>query len=223
MDVFNRWFRFTTNPVSLVTWLSLVLLAFMVWDKPLAEYFYQLNLKERAPLVANMTHLGIAEMYLLGLPMIALFFRYIHRQKINEMRFWFLWCCVMIPSFIAYGLKHLLGRARPILWIDSHVFGFFGWERADLYHSCPSGHTTALMAMMLAMSILWPRLRWVWLGLAGLLIASRVVLAHHYLSDVIISCFLVFIELQLFFILLKQIALEKNDKSDLKRLYTLIS
>ena len=53
------------------------------------------------------------------------------------------------------------------------------------YASMPSGHATTAFAAMVAVALLWPRLRIPVLVYALLIAASRVMLDAHYLSDVL--------------------------------------
>ena len=83
--------------------------------------------------------------------------------------------------------KVIFGRARPQLYADEDIYGFF-WAKMDvLYRSFPSGHATTAIAVWLAMALLFPRYRY-WLITIGVLIAvSRVILTQHYLSDIIVG------------------------------------
>lgn len=223
MQQFDRWFKRLTHPLSIILFISLLVLSMVYWDRPLAECFYYLHLKTQFPIIAWFSNMGAAILYIAGLPLMAFVYRYLIHNKTVEIRWWFLWCCVTVPSVINFILKMIIGRARPQLWIDSHIQGAFGWHTEGLFHSCPSGHTTAVVGMLIGLVILFPRYRYAYLFLALALVMTRVLLAHHYLSDVLISCYLVFIELKIFFIILKHIDLKKSKQSDLKRLCALVS
>ena len=72
--------------------------------------------------------------------------------------------------------KILIGRARPEFFLKKGVYGFYGFEWSGHYHSFPSGH--ALMAFTLAtsLSLIFPRLRFLFYSLATLLSLSRLFL-----------------------------------------------
>ena len=96
-----------------------------------------------------------------------------------------------ILSGIAVNIiKVIFGRARPILYIKEHIYGF-SWFNLDVVHrSFPSGHSTTAMAVAIAFALLLPKYR-IWFISFGLAIAlSRVILTEHYLSDVIVGSFL---------------------------------
>jgi undecaprenyl-diphosphatase len=92
--------------------------------------------------------------------------------------------------FVAIGLtgladsiiKRIIGRVRPS---DLGAFAYepFSW-RAD-YASFPSGHSANVFATLVAVGVIFPRVRpllWVYaLGIA----ASRVIVSSHFVSDVV--------------------------------------
>lgn len=75
-------------------------------------------------------------------------------------------------------LKRLLDRPRPSEVLDGlHVIGALHGQ------GFPSGHAAAAAGMAMALSVWWPRGRWGWWGLAGLVAWSRIVVGVHYPSD----------------------------------------
>jgi len=103
---------------------------------------------------------------------------------------WWGWALLFIVAAVALSglvvdlIKPLIGRGRPKL-LDQ--YGFYGLQwltfRSDFY-SFPSGHAATAVSWATALVLLWPRGRWLWLVLAALLVASRVVVNAHFLSDV---------------------------------------
>jgi undecaprenyl-diphosphatase len=98
--------------------------------------------------------------------------------------FWFLFVTLGVGFLGAYVMKYVVDRPRPP--------SEFGLE--EFSPSFPSGHTTGSTLLWLALFLLiipWePRSRWPWIGFfsVGMLTvvaASRVLLAAHYLSDVL--------------------------------------
>lgn len=85
----------------------------------------------------------------------------------------------------AQALKHLFGRARPFLMSQLGAFHFDAFSAKAALASFPSGHTTSVFAVFLALTLIWPRL-----GPAFLLVAipvgvSRVMVGAHYPTDVL--------------------------------------
>lgn len=87
-------------------------------------------------------------------------------------------------------IKVIFGRARPILYIEDHIYGFSWFSFDVVYRSFPSGHSTTAMAVATGLALVLPKYR-IWFLALGIAIAlSRVVLTEHYLSDVIVGGFL---------------------------------
>jgi undecaprenyl-diphosphatase len=101
------------------------------------------------------------------------------------MRLWFLFAAIGIPGLFTSILKRLIGRARPFVDLAGDPFHYqpLGWHPA--FASMPSGHATTAVAAAVAIGFLWPRLRTpLWLY-AGAILASRMLLAAHYPSDLL--------------------------------------
>jgi len=80
------------------------------------------------------------------------------------------------------ALKHLIGRPRPRM---THGGGFqFGpsWDAG--LDSFPSGHTTASFAVAAVLARQFPRIGWMFYGIASLIAASRILRGSHFPTDV---------------------------------------
>ena len=102
----------------------------------------------------------------------------------------FLFSTVAVSGLSADLLKYIAGRARPRLYFNEHMYGFdfFHWQYA--WTSFPSGHSATAFSVATLLAILYPRWRFGAL-FGGILVAfSRIVLAQHYISDVIAGSFL---------------------------------
>ena len=96
-------------------------------------------------------------------------------------------------------LKIVFSRARPDLLFSQQWYGFYGFKFSAPFWSFPSGHATTIMGFVFALCALWPKYRYLFL-LYGVLIAlSRVVLTHHYLSDVMVASYLALVEVGLLY------------------------
>ncbi len=188
------WMKRLTNPWVMLGYILLVGSVYVFLDQPLAAYLHHLNVRERLPILEWMTQLGRSSGYLVVLPCIAMYLRYVKHAKRLEWRIWFVWLTLLIVYIIAFGLKIILGRARPELLFHQHLFGFYGYHLSGVYHSFPSGHTTLATTLLLCMSLLLPAYRLLWLGLFVVIVATRVLLTYHYLSDVLMTFYLVVIE-----------------------------
>ncbi|MCX7116607.1 MAG: phosphatase PAP2 family protein [Legionellales bacterium] len=179
-----------TKPIVLLSFVVLLILSFFYVDKPIAYDLRNLNLKHMGPLLNRITHIGMGGVYLVPLFLLALFFRVIYHNKTYEIRSWFLWGSVLIPSLMCLGLKMLLGRARPDLLFDQHLYGFYGFKTQAIYWSFPSGHATTVMGFVFGMWALFPRFWYAFLVPGLIVVSSRVLLTQHYLSDVLAASYL---------------------------------
>jgi membrane-associated phospholipid phosphatase len=108
-------------------------------------------------------------------------------------------------GLLADGIKLLVARQRPLV-LDLEVVQstFLGWRPAlsagalaklgdDGTHSFPSGHAATAAGLAIALSILYPRGRWLFAFLAALAAFQRIEVGAHFLSDVLagaaVGCF----------------------------------
>ena len=82
-------------------------------------------------------------------------------------------------------LKILIGRARPKYF---EQFGSLHFEAPGFgygFQSFPSGHSTTAGAMAIALTLLFPRLKGLWICIGLWIAGSRIVVGAHYPSDVV--------------------------------------
>lgn len=110
-----------------------------------------------------------------------------HRIRGEAFRAW-LWLGYGTGVYLGqHGLKLLLGRPRPDLWLDGR------WAVSEGSYALPSGHALATAALFplvaLALSERWPRQRAWWWCLAVAAIVwvglGRLYLGVHWPSDVV--------------------------------------
>lgn len=182
------------HPVVFISCFLLAAFSFEYLDKPVAYFFHDLHSVPVLYLANILTVLGINKIYLLGFFVWALGYRSSYQYKSSEMRCWFLWLCVFIPTVICILLKVLLGRARPELLFHAQLYGFYGYKTQALYWSFPSGHATTVAGVATGLTLLFPRYTYVWVFFMVVVLLSRLVLTHHYLSDVFLSSYLAMFE-----------------------------
>ena len=97
----------------------------------------------------------------------------------------YLFLAIAVPGIFVNIVKHIFGRARPMVGgsLDPYLFRPFTWP-AD-YASLPSGHAVTAISVLVAFGMLWPRARTVLWIYALLILVSRVVVTAHYPSDVL--------------------------------------
>ncbi len=114
----------------------------------------------------------------------------------------------LFAGILTHLLKWPLGRWRPKALFEHDMYGFelFGpikaslakglgmhfsfcdahpFARSGLLISFPSGHTSSMMGLMTAISILQPRYRWPCFALGILFGSTRVIESAHFPSDVL--------------------------------------
>lgn len=95
----------------------------------------------------------------------------------------YLFLAVALSGITNDIIKELVGRARPTVDPQELRPFYFGYD----YQSFPSGHAATVFGLAFALSAILPRLRWLFLILAGVVASSRVILNVHHLGDVIAS------------------------------------
>jgi lipid A 4'-phosphatase len=99
----------------------------------------------------------------------------------------FVFVAVAASGLVADGIKLVFGRARPKLLFADNFYGFTWGAAQPDYWSFPSGHTVTVAALGVALYLLWPRGVALYLVVALLVAASRIIITAHYLSDVLIG------------------------------------
>ncbi len=100
-------------------------------------------------------------------------------------------CAILIAGVLTHELKEVFGRTWPETWVNNNpsffkngIYGFFPFHGGQGYRSFPSGHTTAIAAAAGAVWRLWPKLRWLGVGLALAVAIGLLGADYHWLSDI---------------------------------------
>ncbi|MFW5500010.1 MULTISPECIES: phosphatase PAP2 family protein [unclassified Maridesulfovibrio] len=96
----------------------------------------------------------------------------------------------MTAMLIGDELKWFFGRCRPPMFFEDGSYGFTWFSGKYLQNSFPSGHTLRIFSLATAITLLFPRKKYLPVILAVLVGISRVVVGKHYPSDVIFGCFI---------------------------------
>jgi membrane-associated phospholipid phosphatase len=97
----------------------------------------------------------------------------------------FVFTAIAVPGLFDTIVKRLIGRARPFVGGEADPFLYMPFAWRPEYASLPSGHATNVFAALVAIALVWPRLRVVMLVYALIIAASRVIVLAHHPSDVI--------------------------------------
>jgi membrane-associated phospholipid phosphatase len=204
----------TQNPVRIVDAVLLrrllavfaVVLAFCavsyVWfDRPVALWF-KAHLIDGTPesvFIHRLTDLGLGGVWLIPAAIAAVLFRWgqvrarrleaSERMRLNANAALFLFASVAASGIVVDILKGIIGRLRPYELFVHQAYGFNPFSAHWNMNSFPSGHGQTIFAAMTALAVILPRARYLWLVLAVVVAASRVIISVHYLSDVAMGAY----------------------------------
>jgi membrane-associated phospholipid phosphatase len=102
----------------------------------------------------------------------------------------YVFAAIAVSGLANTAIKVVVGRTRPKLLFEDGTYSFVHFTRAYATNSLPSGHTQTAFAAMVALAVVFPRLRVFWLGIALLVAASRVLTTVHFLSDALVGAWL---------------------------------
>lgn len=190
MNQFDSFFSVIKKPWLILSYALIVALVYHFLDKPIALYFHQFDLRTYAPILGIVTALGKWSIYVGALILLGLFFRFYKRDRMSEQKVWFLLACIILTNLVGFVLKITLSRSRPELLFEGNYFGFYWFKFNDLFWSFPSGHSITIAGLTAGLGVLFPRYFYLFLGLALLIISTRVLLYFHYLSDVMTGFYL---------------------------------
>ncbi len=102
----------------------------------------------------------------------------------------FLYFALTVTGIVAKLLKISIGRMRPLhdYRYDDYGFSLFQWDAS--YQSFPSGHAVTFATVAMALALILPRWRWVFLALGAIGVAARVLETAHWISDGIFGAYL---------------------------------
>ncbi len=167
-------------------WISLAaLLSYLFFDLLIFELFLPYRRDALLYPAELLTSLGDSAWYIIGSILLYLLFRRC-APLLSKASLFFL-SSVLLSGLLVNIVKVIFGRARPQIYADEHLYGFFWFETDVLYRSFPSGHAATAMGVWLAFALFFPKYRLRLIGLGIAISLSRVVLTQHYLSDVLIG------------------------------------
>ena len=164
-------------------------LSFFFWDRTVARMAYAASPQVRK-IFEPVTRLGVSTWYLVTSAAVFLFFLFVCKRD----RYWkgalFLFSSVAVSGLLTDGLKMVFGRYRPKMLFEKGLYGFEFFRTGYLYNSFPSGHATTAGALATALCLVEPRYRVIYFAAGVAVMASRMILGAHYLSDVVSGFFI---------------------------------
>ena len=108
---------------------------------------------------------------------------------------------LLTTGLLTQIIKNLVGRPRPnytslanlrALLSDGFEFNFFSLNpeinslvASSRFHSFPSGHTATIFAAALVAILFWPKLKYFFIILAGIVASSRIIMGAHFFTDIV--------------------------------------
>ena len=207
--------KLLNNTLLMVTGcIVLVIICYYYVDKPVADFFFRYHSANKpvAEFFFGNPALGKSENWLSFIvrwsvlieylpPFIAIFFIIKHNVSQylskNEKIFMVIALNMTLATSIKNILKFVFGRYWPKTWmggnpswLQSHQYGFHFFHSGSAYNSFPSGHATAIFAMMTIVWMVYPKWRWLCVISCLSMAISLIVLNYHFVSDVIAGMFL---------------------------------
>ncbi|HUK59582.1 MAG TPA: phosphatase PAP2 family protein [Stellaceae bacterium] len=179
---------------------ALAIVASYAWlDRPAARFFATIG-PAWDTAFSFITKFGVSTGYLVIAALLAAGFAFSARRTTDPARkrrhgqeAWrasFVFVTVAGAGLIGDILKPVFGRARPRLFLNDGIFGFTWHGAHAAYWSFPSGHAITIVSLAAALFVIERRLWSIYVAAAFLVMASRVVLDQHYVSDLVAGAFL---------------------------------
>ncbi len=158
-------------------------------DIPLMEYIVWHRTETVATVVHTITKIGDTT-YAYGAVLIFFIAGFFVSDSHFKLKSRFAFYSMIWASVFVYLGKFLIGRSRPKLWIHDGTTTFYPFPPlSDIYDyaSMPSGHTQVSFTCALILSILFPKYRYIYIGIAIIIGFSRMMITAHWLSDVVMG------------------------------------
>jgi membrane-associated phospholipid phosphatase len=138
----------------------------------------------------DVSKLGLATYYLIFAAVCFIFFRFIKKRKIWSNRALFVFLSISFSGILVLIIKFIFGRYRPKMFLEQQLYGFKFFQLKGKLTSFPSGHASTIVALMLALYFINPKYRAIYVVIGLVIVISRVLVCHHYLTDVVFASYL---------------------------------
>jgi len=186
----DTYLKVLTHPLFIAIGFTIVLFAYYYVDLSIAVYFHQLENHTFKSVAEFITKLGDGLYLIVGLIVLACLFKWVFKHRLATLCSLYLLLVVIITGLACNVLKYIFTRARPVEWFSHELYGFWFFKFKASFFSFPSGHSTTIMGLMVAASLLWPRLSFLFIPVALTVAFSRIILTAHYFSDVLAGLYL---------------------------------
>mgnify|MGYP005841422509 CR=1 FL=1 len=136
-----------------------------------------------------LTKVGNGTLWFTMFPLLFVYFRWIKKDLSVAHEMLFIFTSIAASGIMNSTLKFIFGRYRPYKMLSDSLYGFTFFSFDSAVTSFPSGHANLITALALSLSLVFPRLKYVFLVVALLVMMSRVVVGVHFLSDVVFGAY----------------------------------
>ena len=140
-------------------------------------------------ILKDVSKLGIATFYLIFAALCFMFFRFIKKKRVWSNRALLVFLSISISGILVLIIKYIFGRYRPKMFLNEQLYGFQFFELKGKFTSFPSGHASTIVALMLICYFISPKYRVIYFAIAFVIVISRVLVCHHYLTDVVFGSY----------------------------------
>jgi len=200
--------------------IMMAILSYFFFDRPVAVFF-ALHGKKLDALCqfVQVFFKGKYFISMLGLFCIGSF--YIDQLKKYRSLFCVILYFLIVGQICLFIFKVIAGRARPDMFLEQGIYGFFPLQVMHSYLSFPSGHTLNIMIVTALLMLVSPKRSYWILGIGLFLSFTRVIYTQHYLSDWFVSAYLSFILIPLGIMFLERFKKYPVSGWILNKIYTL--
>jgi membrane-associated phospholipid phosphatase len=154
----------------------------LIVTKYCASIFNNVNTRR---ILKDISKMGLATIYLPFSAVFFIFFRFIKKRELWSNRALFVFLSISFSGTVVLILKFIFGRYRPRMFLEEQLYGFQFFQLKAKLTSFPSGHASTIAALMLALYFISPKYRVIYFTIGFVIVISRVLVCHHYLTDVV--------------------------------------
>ena len=179
------------GPLALLSFfiIALSLACYKFFDVPAALFFATADGMTKN-VFELITSLGLSAPYLAAASAGFVLFRFIIKKPVPANISLFLFIAIVTSGLANDLIKVLVGRSRPCLLLTHGIYGFKPFAHQYDYASFPSGHANTIAALCYGLSVATGRFKYILPIVALAVMASRIVLEAHFLSDVLFGAYL---------------------------------
>jgi len=179
----------TTDYIFFILTVIITILLYQFADRQIATYFYNMPHNEIKAFFHFMTRFGKSEWYLIPSILLFWYFRKKEQREYATMAL-YIFMTNVVAGVGVWLIKVPFGRIRPKLYLHDNLYGFEWFEINHKLTSFPSGHTITAISTVVALSLLFPRWKYIFIPFGIIVALSRVIGTNHFMSDVVFASFL---------------------------------